>query len=216
VTALTATQLRVAVLAVCEAVIDARDELGRLDAQAGDGDLGATLSTGFSSVRDRLDAEEPPDPRAVLLLVAGELGRRAPSTMGSLLSSSFRRAAGRVRGLSEIGPDDVAGMLEAMAEDVHEVGGASEGQRSVLDAMGPAARAAREVADAGGSVQLAAGAAARAAEAGASATAGMTAEVGRAAWIGSRVLGVKDGGATAFAVILHAFAAGLASETADT
>jgi hypothetical protein len=53
-----ARALTAALLVACDRIDQARDELGRLDGIAGDGDLGVTLSTGFGHVRQLL--EGPP------------------------------------------------------------------------------------------------------------------------------------------------------------
>jgi len=205
-TDLTTARLQAALVAACDAVIGARDELGRLDAQAGDGDLGSTLAGGFTSVRALLIAEPRADVGALLGAVAGELGRKAPSTMGSLLSAALRRAAKGAAGLDAIDARGYADLLATASAQVQSVGGAVEGQRSVVDAMEPSARAAAERAGAGGSVEATARAAADAAWAGARATAAMEPQVGRAAWVGGRAMGLQDGGATAWAIILEAVA----------
>lgn len=204
---LSAEGFRTALVAACDAMHDAHDELSRLDAQAGDGDLGATMATGFAAVRARIEEERFETVSELLAAAAGDLGRKAPSTMGSLLSAGLRGAASRLRGDADpIDARAIATMLEAIRAQVEAIGGAVEGQRSVLDAMGPAARAALAAADGGRDVEVALSEAARAASAGAAATAAMTPEVGRAAWIADRARGSQDAGATAYAVLLGALA----------
>jgi hypothetical protein len=205
--------VRRALVRVCGAVIAARDELGRLDATAGDGDLGATLSLGFEAVQALLEEATFDDLGEMLGTVGRELGRRAPSTMGTLLGSSLRRASHGLAGRTELDAAGFAGLIEGMTGLVGDLGGATEGQRSVLDAMGPAARAARNAANSGDDMGATARAAAVAATAGVAATADMEARVGRAAWVGGRAAGSPDAGATAWALILTAFADAMADGT---
>jgi dihydroxyacetone kinase len=90
--------------------------------------------------------------------------------------------------------------VEALAE----LGGAKAGDRTMLDALLPAAGAfeANLARGEGGAAALQA--AADAAEAGAAATAKMRPRLGRASYLGDRVTGIQDGGATAVAIWLRA------------
>jgi dihydroxyacetone kinase-like protein len=204
---LSTAQVRDALLAGSESVVRARDELNALDAAAGDGDLGVTLATGFTAI-EQLLAEQPGEDVGQLLTRVGiELGRAAPSTMGTLLATAFIRAGAVVHGHNQIGSSDIASMLEAAANGVRERGHVEPGQRSVLDAMAPAAEVARHAADNGLAPSLVLEQAASAAAEGAERTREMEPRVGRAGWIGDRVLGQLDGGAVAWAQLLEGLAA---------
>jgi dihydroxyacetone kinase len=201
--------VRDALIVACDAVIADRDHLSRLDAIAGDGDLGATMAVGFGHVRDRLGREGFEDLGQLLSAVADELARHAPSTLGTLFGAAFRKAATVNARAQALSAPDLAGVLESACDAVRELGGAVEGQRSVLDAMGPSSRAARSAAESGAAVNETARAASVAAWVGVEATAGMRADVGRAAWVGGRAEGSQDAGATAWANLLTGLADGL-------
>jgi phosphoenolpyruvate---glycerone phosphotransferase subunit DhaL len=207
---------RLALLDTCDGVVNARDELIRLDAVAGDGDLGATLATGFTAVRTLLETQQFEDVGTMLTALGRELGRRAPSTLGTLLAGAFGRMGTQVKGVLNLSPEQLTDALSAAAEAVADRGGVTVGQRTVLDAMEPSARAAAAAAAEGSDVATVASRAAQAARQGAADTARMSPQVGRAAWIGDRVIGEPDAGATAWAVILDAFAAGVARQRAAT
>jgi dihydroxyacetone kinase-like protein len=100
-------------------------------------------------------------------------------------------------------------MLEAAAAEMGRRGRAREGDRTMLDALGPAARAARATASRGDGVEDVIAAASGAAEAGAEATAGMVARVGRATRFGERAIGHPDPGAVSVAIVLRAAAGAL-------
>lgn len=202
--ALDAKELRAALIQVCDAVVAARDQLCDLDAVAGDGDLGVTLARGFGSVRIVLDGGGAPTVSATLLAVGTELGRTAPSTLGSLLAASFKKCASDVQGVEFVDSVAFVRILRCASAVVRTRGGVERGERTVVDAMEAAIAAAQEVVDQGLPTTLQA--AARGAEAGAAATADMPPVVGRAAWIGDRVRGTPDAGAVAWALILRTLA----------
>jgi len=199
-----------AILVAGDRVGAARDELCSLDAVAGDGDLGATLATGFAHVRAALQDGDG-DIGATLVTVGRELATKAPSTIGALLATAFMRAGKELAGTRELSAAGVATMLEVAAGGVAERGRAEPGQRTVLDAMLPAATAARAAADRGDGAIAALAAAAAAAGDGARATAGMEPRLGRAGWIADRARGHRDAGATAWAVFLTGLHDGLAA-----
>jgi len=113
---------------------------------------------------------------------------------------------------ASLGDDDtldagrLAELLGAAEDAVTSFGGASRGDKSIVDAIGAARDAAAESARSGATVTAALLAAAAGARAGADATAGMEARVGRASRLGARSLGTVDAGAQSFAIVLGAFA----------
>ena len=203
---LTFQELRAALTRVADRMEASRDELCALDAIAGDGDLGVTMATGFAAVRPLIESPPAEDAGQLLSQIGMQLGRAAPSTMGTLTATAFLRAGTKVRGKVDLTADDVAGLLEAAAQGIRDRGKADVGQRTALDALVPAATAAREAADGGQSPAAVLASAADAAEAGAASTAEMEPQVGRAAWIADRARGNRDAGATAWATLLRALA----------
>ena len=186
--------VRAVLTAVCDALVDARAELDALDARLGDGDTGSTFADAARRVLSEADKLPLADRPALFARLSELLGSAMGGSSGVLLSILFAGAA--------TVPADapVADALAAGSAAVGEHGGASEGDRTMLDALGPAVRALR-----GGD----ASAAARAAADGAGATAAMDrARAGRAAYVGAEHLaGVADPGARAVAVAFAAAAA---------
>jgi dihydroxyacetone kinase-like protein len=198
-----------ALLRAGDCVCEARDELCALDAAAGDGDLGATLATGFTHVRKALEESNEETVGAMLKQVGMQLASKAPSTIGALLSSAFLRAGIELDGVSDLQAGQVAAMLTATTAAVAERGGATIGQRTVLDAMDGAAVAASAAAESGASAYEALRAAVDGASRAAAATAEMAPRHGRAGWIGERARGLQDAGATAWATYLSGFEEGV-------
>jgi phosphoenolpyruvate---glycerone phosphotransferase subunit DhaL len=198
---------RGALLAAGDRVCAAQEQLCALDAAAGDGDLGTTLSKGFTAARGPVEGwAGEPDCGAVLTELGRVLAREAPSTMGTLLATAFMSAGRSVAGSAELDAEAVATILRSAANNVAERGGATSGQRTVLDALEPAAAAAESAVAAGDEPSRVLHAAASAAQAGAAATAAMEPAHGRAAWIGERAAGQPDGGAFAWSVYLTGLA----------
>ena len=78
--------------AVAADVADATSELNRLDAVAGDGDLGATMATASAALQALLPELEGEPLAGVCRRCGSELARKAPSTSGTLLATAFLRA----------------------------------------------------------------------------------------------------------------------------
>lgn len=208
---LTTRALQAALTAVVDRISTSRQELCALDAVAGDGDLGVTLATGFTAVRPLLENTSSDDAGDLLIRVGMELGRKASSTMGTLLGTAFMRAGAQVRGKSALTVADIATLFEAARDGIGERGRVEVGQRTVLDAMAPAAAAARAAAEQGLSAPAALRRAAEAAIEGAAATSEMEPRVGRAGWLADRARGHRDAGAVAWATITDALASAVAT-----
>lgn len=207
---------------VRQAVEQARDELNRLDAAAGDGDLGLTMTAAASgaaalAARGELDGKTPGE---ALRSLGMEIARCAPSTSGTLFARGLLQA-GREAGTWEAGDREAgyraadqpvalaAALIRAGIEGVERAGKAQPGDRTMLDALVPVLEALQGAAEGGEGPQAAAAAAAEAARTGAESTRLMEAKVGRASWIPERAKGNVDGGAQAVAVIAEAVAAAM-------
>jgi hypothetical protein len=194
---------RVAV-AVATDLLDAREELNRLDGVAGDGDLGLTVTNASRALIELAPSlAELPEGDAIRRC-GTEIARKAPSTGGTLLAFALMAAAKAPVQPDVPAAERVAAYLEAAAETIAQRGQVSRGDRTMLDALALAAEAARRVSDAGGDLSNLAHEAADAADAGASATATMAAKVGRAGWLAERAAGHEDAGAR---LVAMAFAA---------
>jgi len=194
------------VVAVATELLEARDELNRLDGVAGDGDLGLTV-TNASRALIELAPSLALLPEADAIRRCGtEIARKAPSTGGTLLAFALMAAAKAPVQPSAAAAERAAAYLEGAAETIAQRGQVATGDRTMLDALAPAAEAARRVANAGGDLSSLAHEAAGAAEAGATATATMAAKVGRAGWLADRAAGHEDAGARLVAMAFDAAA----------
>jgi dihydroxyacetone kinase len=186
-------------------------EVARLDAQAGDGDLGITAAA-IADVLRKVPAHD--DLPETLRAWAMGVSEDAPSTFGTLMATGLLRAANALQGQTSSPNNRFAVALDAAADAIMERGGAQAGQKTLLDALLPAAQAARS---AGRQVSLASLAeqVSRDADAGAASTSDMRAVHGRAGWLADRSQGHEDAGARLVAIMLGAAAEALLQVASD-
>jgi len=178
----------------CEILIGAEKDLNALDALSGDGDTGSTLAGAARALQEALDRLPLADETELLRAIGGELSQTMGGSSGVLLAIYFA-AAGDA---SANGMPRRAALLEGLAR-VQQVGGAKPGDRTMIDALQPAL----DVLDQG--IE----AAARAARAGADATAKITqARAGRSSYVGAdKLAGNNDPGAEAVARLFESLSA---------
>jgi len=197
--------LRACALAAADALESVRDDLGRLDSAAGDGDHGMTMTAAARAVRSTIDATPDLDGADLLTRLAAAAGSVGGAS-GPLYASALLAAAMTVRqaGSAPATVTLVAECAEAAEDAIRKLGGAAPGDKTMLDALDPAVHALRETSSQhiGDALAEAAAAARR----GAQSTAQMVARAGRASALGERSRGVADPGATSLAVILEAAA----------
>lgn len=187
--------VRALIRTICDTLIAAQPDLDAIDARVGDGDTGSTFAAAAHKVRDDLDRLPLADPAALCEAIAERLSRVMGGSSGVLLSI-FAAAAGVALRQGK----GLAAALEAGVDRMKHYGGAEVGDRTMIDALAPAIRTL------GDGQGLAA--AAKAARAGADATAAMTsARAGRSSYLsGVDLAGVVDPGAEAVARLFEALA----------
>ena len=191
-------------LAVITAMEAAEAQLTDLDARAGDGDLGASLARGAEAVR-ALPTGAWSDPSTALRSMAEALRRAIGGSSGPFYATGLMRAA-RETSKCVTDTQSVAAAFEAACDAIAELGGAQEGDRTMLDALRPAARALKASSAASESLPMAFAKAEAAARNGAEASAKMAPRLGRASYLGERALGIPDAGAVAVSIWLRAIA----------
>jgi dihydroxyacetone kinase-like protein len=201
--------LSAAILAAADSVDAARQELGRLDGAAGDGDHGMTMSIGARNVRRRLRAAPPAASPADLLRLVAQAMADVGGAIGPLYSAALTAVATEVGSAATNPAGDVARLRRAaeVAEDaIVGLGHAGPGDKTVIDALHPVVESLRGAEARSSGLPAAIEAAAEAAETGAASTADMVARIGRASRLGERSRGLPDAGATSFAIIVRAVA----------
>jgi ATP-dependent dihydroxyacetone kinase len=174
----------------CEILIAAECDLNVLDAKSGDGDTGSTLATASRALVKALDRLPLADWTQLFRAIGLELSQTMGGSSGVLLAIFFTAA-----GDASANGFDETSALKAGLLRVQEVGGASIGDRTMIDALEPALRALPT------SLQ----AASVAAREGADRTAKMKrAHAGRASYVSeAHLVGHNDPGAEAVAVLFE-------------
>jgi dihydroxyacetone kinase-like protein len=196
-------KLAEALLAAAGALAASAEELNRLDGQAGDGDLGITMTEVARVLEEHAGAALGP---AQLLASCGaEIARRAPSTSGTLTATAFLRAS-KALGDGRGGVEALERCFQAALEGVQARGKASVGDRTALDGLDAVCASLRQSVAQGAGTAEALRYAADAAAAAAEASASMVPKAGRASWVAERALGHPDAGCKALAIALEAVA----------
>ncbi|MBU4466373.1 MAG: dihydroxyacetone kinase family protein [Actinobacteria bacterium] len=207
--------VRGAIFAIRDVIDREADELGRLDAVAGDGDHGIGMQRGARAAADAANVAVARGAGAgtVLCLAGDAWADRAGGTSGALWGAGLRVAGERIG--DEAAPDvaAVADALDAARAHVQGFGKAVVGDKTLVDALVPFTRSLSNAAAAGDSLVAAWDESARAATAAADATADLLPRMGRARPHVEKSLGTPDPGAISFALAMTAVAAVLAEDT---
>jgi phosphoenolpyruvate---glycerone phosphotransferase subunit DhaL len=181
-----------------------RDYLVQLDAAIGDGDHGINMARGFNAVVAALGERGDASPGQLLTVAGKTLVSSVGGASGPLWGSALSRAG---RSLGEAATFDGAALvaaLEAGLAAIVDLGAASLGDKTMVDALDPAIRALDEGVRAGRPLDDSLRAAAEAAEGGMRDTVPMLARKGRASYLGERSIGHQDPGATSAALVMRA------------
>ncbi len=200
-----AARIADAVTAIRRTVDDHVDELGRIDAVAGDGDHGIGMQRG-STAADRAarDAADRGAGAGSVLAVAGDAwSDKAGGTSGAIWGAALE-ALGRVLG-NESRPSaaQVAEAVHAATEAVLAFG-AVPGDKTMVDALVPFDEVLTARTAAGDDLATAWSAASAAATTAADGTADLLPRMGRARTHGEDAVGTPDAGAISFGLITAA------------
>jgi phosphoenolpyruvate---glycerone phosphotransferase subunit DhaL len=193
--------------AMAEKVVESEDYFCKLDAVVGDGDMGYSLARGFEIILQDLDTYDRSNVGAFLKKVGFTVSSKIGGSSGPIWGTGFIRAAATAGDKTDLTPEDVIEMLRAAVEGIMQRGGASLGDKTLLDALVPAIDALEEnfaaenAADDNYSEAI--HKAARVCRLAAEKTDELEAKRGRASYTGSRSIGSPDAGAIAIAMIFE-------------
>ncbi len=178
---------------VADLLISAEGQLNELDAKSGDGDTGSTLATAAHALKSSLDRMPLADLTQLFPALGNELSQTMGGSSGVILAIYFNAAGDACANGASVQKALVDGL-----DRVSQVGGASVGDRTMIDALSPALDA----------LPNGITAAAAAARTGADSTASIhRAKAGRAAYVPEENLkGHNDPGAEAVALLFDALA----------
>ena len=143
-----------------------RDFLTQLDAAIGDADHGVNMHRGFTAVMRRVDALEAATPGQLLKTTGRTFVSTVGGAAGPLYGTAFLQAGESLGDGDAFGPRRLLEALRASLEGVQRVGAASEGDKTMVDALAPALAAYQLEVRTGGSLETAVRAAGEAARTG--------------------------------------------------
>ncbi|MBS1695532.1 MAG: D-erythrulose 4-kinase [Actinobacteria bacterium] len=191
-----------ALAAVAEMLTGAEDELGRIDAVAGDGDHGRGMVKGSAAARAAAAkaVDDGAGQGSVLAAAGREWAAKAGGTSGVLWGAMLSALGARLGDTGRPNSQTVAaGMRDGYAALI-QLGGAAPGDKTMLDALLPFVEELERRTGAGEQWQDAWRAAAEVATEAARATADLRPRVGRARPLAERSVGTPDAGATSLAM----------------
>ncbi len=188
-------------LHVADRVIAGRDLLTEAD-RMGDGDHGVGMARGFEAAARKLGEALPASIADAFKLTGTALMAAVGGAAGMVFGTLFRAGATALEGRQRFDAEALAAWLRAGLAAVEKRGGASPGDKTMLDALEPAAVAAADAG--GGSLGAALAAAAEGARGGMERTREMVARAGKMRSLGARTLGHPDPGAVSMHLILDA------------
>lgn len=201
--------------ALAEVIETNVDELGRIDAVAGDGDHGIGMQRGArAAVAAAHDAASAgAGARTVLHLAADAWADRAGGTSGALWGLALRSVGTALGDDAAPSRTDVATGVQAAVDGIMSFGKAEVGQKTMVDALVPFTTSLSAEVDGGADLVAAWSAAAAAASQAAADTANLLPKMGRARPHAEKSLGTVDAGAYSFGLIVTAIIPALSTRS---
>jgi dihydroxyacetone kinase len=192
--------------AALEAVKEMQEELGRLDAMAGDGDHGFSMHRGLTAAvnaaQQALDAQAG---AGTLLIIAGDAwSDRAGGTSGALWGVILRNLGIAVGDQAKPDVSTVADGVASALKAVMDLGKAQLGDKTLVDVLHSFSATLASGAAQGLSIADAWMTAADSADAAAQATQNLVPRIGRARPHAEKSIGIPDPGAVSMALIIRA------------
>ena len=187
---------------VAQALSTAEIELGRIDAQAGDGDHGLGMARGSAAAAEtaKVAADAGAGAASVLAAGADAWADRAGGASGALWGLGLRSASAAFSDDCAVEPEQVAAAVSKALQAVIAVGGAKPGDKTLIDSLAPFAETLTAAIHRGIPLREAWKQAAEAAEKGAEDTRNLTPRIGRARPLAERSKGHRDAGAVSLAL----------------
>lgn len=174
-----------------ERVLAEEPSLTDLDRRAGDGDFGTNMEAALSRI-DQASLRDNYSARTVFEAVSEAYLGHAGGTSGALFGIWFRQF---YRNLESVNLESITAASRSGLDSITELGGAHVGDKTMVDAIAPAVDALEAATDLADGLRAAAQAATDAAET----TGNLTANRGRASYVGDAARGVTDPGALVIA-----------------
>jgi dihydroxyacetone kinase phosphoprotein-dependent L subunit len=189
---------------VARRIIEAEPLLTDADRNLGDGDHGLGMQRGMTAVLEKLENGAFPDIQSIFNATGMAMMSSMGGASGALFGTLFRTGAKTLADKSALDSSALSEFVVAANEGIQARGGASPGDKTMVDALDPAASESLNAKDI--PINEALEAVATAAELGRDKSKDMIATMGRAKTLGEKSVGHPDAGACSVAIIFRAMA----------
>ena len=185
---------------IASSIIDSEPLLTDADRNLGDGDHGLGMERGMKAVIEKIESSSFNQISDVFKSAGMAMMSSMGGASGALFGTLFRNGGKALDGEETLNSEGLKSFLNAANEGVKSRGGASPGDKTMIDALEPAAQEASE------NISLPLyeliSLVSQAADRGKEESKEMIATMGRAKTLGERSLGHPDAGACSVAIIL--------------
>ncbi|MBV7391310.1 MULTISPECIES: dihydroxyacetone kinase subunit DhaL [Enterococcus] len=199
---ITINQLKDMQISVADTIIENREYLGEIDRKIGDGDHGEGMYVGFSAVKKMLAQNKKYETVSDFYK---DMGMALLSSMGGasgvLFASIYISLAEETKDATQLEVNQLIKGYKKAVECIKKRGGASAGDKTMVDALEPAVKAMEKNFSREADFVTILSTATTAAETGVLATKEMVSKHGRSKNLYERTLGFQDAGATSVALI---------------
>ena len=189
---------------VARRIIEAEPLLTDADRNLGDGDHGLGMQRGMTAVLEKLENGAFQDIQSIFNATGMAMMSSMGGASGALFGTLFRSGAKTLTDKSALDSSALSEFVVAANEGIQARGGASPGDKTMVDALDPAASESLNAKDI--PINEALEAVATAAELGRDKSKDMIATMGRAKTLGEKSVGHPDAGACSVAIIFRAMA----------
>ena len=176
-----------------------------LDAKCGDGDFGISLANGFRKIKEQWDSIDRSDIGVFLMKTGMIITSHVGGCSGPIWGTAFLKAGMLAKGKEAIGVEDLIGMSRLAIKGMMARGGASLGDKTLIDALAPATDALESYSKTNNKDLLAAlREAAKTGHAQIESTRDWEAKRGRQSFTGKRSIGTLDPGVVAVGTMMMA------------
>ncbi|NLS07344.1 dihydroxyacetone kinase subunit L [Rhizobium sp. P32RR-XVIII] len=201
-TGFTSSHVRSTALKASVAMDELKSVLNEADARIGDGDTGSMLARVLKALADRANADKSETVGATCLVLAQTAASSTGSSLGTLLATGLMSVGKATQENKEVDWSALGGLLAEAQQKMAARGGASLGDKTILDGLHAVAIAIAECND----QQSAAEAARRGAHAALDEFRQKPNRMGRARMFANATIGLDDPGMLALAKLIEAIA----------
>ncbi|WP_367298618.1 dihydroxyacetone kinase subunit L [Hafnia alvei] len=135
---LTTSQLKLLFAQWANIMSAQKETLIAMDSIVGDGDLGLTMSDGFSAAYHAVSRSDETDIGKFFYLAGKTMSSSVPSTMGTLMAAGLIEVGKIFKGKNRLNSEDFGVLFQAFYNGVQNRGKAQLGEKTFLDGLFPA------------------------------------------------------------------------------